>query len=369
MSKWRVLGVLPLLLAGCSGDDKTEAPQETEEPPCAEGFCVQDPLVTEDGRDLRTDLLATDRIQAPVWNVGDVFEQHMFFGRDDRAGQHVQTMVVAAGNDGYTIATSDEAAARFESVYDYPFLGHIGKGLEISAFQSDWSGMYSFPLTDGTQWSGSIDDLINWNSYYYLPDFDLQMTASYADAIDTPHGDFPGFWIEAYTQDDDLLARYNYVPAVGWFSHLWLFDVETENPDDIMFHAMSMGTSKNYTGPYYTATSETVFEDLFGVFPPLVEGDPTPKTFDFPDDQSAMMGIILPMAAPGSMDVRVTDPDGFTESHSYSQFNMDGRGFDVFLFEADPLPGEWQVQDLGAGVYFGAYVWLNAVAVTSTELA
>lgn len=358
-------------LAGCAGSGDEPA-ADADEPACEGGFCGQETVDAGDGRDLRTDLTVEDAVPAPAWEVGDVFEQHMFFGKDDLEGTHIQTMVVETDGSGSVLATSDEEAARFEATYDYPILGRIGAQLETTAFGSDWSWMYRFPLQDGATWTGSVEGLINWNTYNFSG-FDITLQATYDEAIDTPHGDFPGLWIEGTTEDGELLARYNYVPAIGWFSHFWLYDWDTQEPEDFMFHAMSMGTSKNYTGPFYQAEAEAVMDDFFGVFPNpgnpagSVQGQPGPRDFTVPESDR-VMGIAVPIAFPGRTEIVVTEPDEDQTTYAYQQLGADGPGFDVYFIDQETEVGGWQAEFRNAAVFTGAYLWLSAVTVEEGSL-
>ncbi len=355
-------------LAGCT-EPVAEVPEPEPEACAGDGICGQAAVTSEDGRDLRTDLTAQDKLGAPVWQVGDVFEQHMFFGADDLEGRHIQTMVID-DSSGYTIATTDPSAARDSAVYDFPILGHIGDGLETSFFGSEWPTMYQWPLQDGATWSGNMEQLINWNSYSFT-DFDLTMTAQYDSAIDTPNGDFPGFWIDAVTADGDLLVRYNYVPAVGWFSHLWMYDIETEDPDDIMFHAMSMGTWKDFNGTYYTAEATSVLEQFWGVFPDPngpAQGEPQPQDFTIPSDADHMIGIVVPIAVYGRTEVTLTEPDTETNRYVHQNADQERAQFSVFFVDEEAEHGTWNSRIVGTGVATGAYVWINAVTTIPADL-
>lgn len=366
MARALVVTIL-ILLAGCAASPD---PVIDETPPlacAAEGVCGQNGQLTEDGRDLRTDLTTADVVKAPKWARGDVFEQHLFLGSRDAEGTHIQTVVIDTSG-GYRIATPDEASARYEAVYDLPVLGDIGPGLETTAFGADWSWMYDFPLSDGKTWTASVEQLMNWNTYSFT-DYDLTMTVSYEANIDTPKGDFPGFWIEAITQDGDKLARYNYVPAIGWFSHFWLYDLDNGG-DSFMLHAMSMGTSKNYTGAYFEADATTVIEHFQGVFPDPagpVQGDPAPQDFQV-QESDRFMGFIVPIAVGGQMDVTLTDPNGVATTYGYQQLGMDGPGFQVAFIDDEPIVGGWQMRAVGAGVATGVYLWLNTVTLTGSTL-
>ncbi len=364
----RVLAaVLILLLAGCAEPPALEEPDEVADACVAEGVCGEAEILAEDGRDLRTDLTAEDRLDAPEWDLGDVFEQHLFLGQNDKAGTHIQTIVIEADR-GYTIATPDEQSAVDEAVYDLPILGNIGPELQTTGFGSDWSWMYDFPLSDGKTWQGRVEGLLNFNTYSFR-DHELTMLAEYDAAIDTPRGAFPGFWITATDADGDVLARYNYVPAIGWFSHFWLYDLDNGG-DTFSFHAMSMGTSKGYTGPFITASAETVLDHWSGVFPDLagpIQGDPLPQAFTMPESDR-MVGIVVPIAVGGQTQVTLTAPSGDPSTYTYQQLSFDGPGFTVIWLDEDAQPGAWEMRTVGVGLAAGAYVWLSAVTVTDQML-
>lgn len=382
------LTLIVTALAGCSDDGGGDHDDSLlSDDPCAdataadaEGFCGQDAVLDDAGvRDLRNDLTAEDTLKAPKWQVGDVFEQHMYFGKADTAGSHIQTMVIDDAGDCYTIATSDQEAARSESVYDYPILGCIGKqSLETSAFGTDWSWMYEFPLKDGKSWTATIESIINWNTYSFRT-FEVTFDVEYDAAIDTPKGDYPGFWITGTTADGEKLLYYNYVPAVGWFSHFWIYDLDSaDDPDDIMFHSMSMGTWKGYTGEYYLDESETLVDEFvgFGVNPEdptSVTGNldtlPAPIQFDVAETAQHMLGVVVPIAVMGRTDVLLMDPE-----NNYDQYSQENtaEGDDVFsvnFIDRAATAGTWTVESLGVSPFFwGSYVWIEAITEMVYEL-
>ncbi len=377
--------LVPAVFAGClGGDDTPKAPALPSPGECAaEGVCGAAPVVDETtGRDLRTALTADDTLMAPDWQIGDVFEQHIYYGANDQAGEHIVTMVVGeVDGDCYQLGTTSQIAAKTEATFDLPVLGCIGiEHLQTSALGVDWSWMYEFPLQDGKTWDGSVQGLFNWNDNSFQ-NYEFTLTASYSPAINTPHGDFPGFWISGNLQDGQQLLYYNYVPAVGWFSHFWMYDLSSEAADDIMFHAMSMGTSKGFTGTYYLDESDEVIES-FMFAAPLVfgESDPLVGTFTVPDGATYLKGVIAPIACPGQSEVRIVDPgNAVTEySHTYegdpqacSEASEDGNpdpaAYTVHWYDEASTSGEWKVAVVGAGL-FGAYVWLQAITEKSYEL-
>ncbi|MBW3581708.1 MAG: hypothetical protein KY455_01295 [Euryarchaeota archaeon] len=383
-----VLVLALVALSGCVGEE--DAPMDevkAQADKCvATDVCGAKAVLDETGRDLRTDLTAEDELPAPTWEVGDVFEQHIYYGNADQNGEHIVTMVVDDGGDCYTVATTSQNAAKFEVVFDLPILGCIEKEhLQTSAFDTDWDWMYDFPLTDGKTWDGKLDFLFNWNDNGIL-NYEFTLTAAYASKIDTEKGDFPGFVITGVTAEGEELLRYNYVPAVGWFSHFWIYDLTTDVSEDVIFHAMSMGRSSGYVGPYYVDESVGGVEaELFPtgfIFQAAFQQNvvtPTPpvRQFTVPEDATYLKGVIVPVACGGQSHVSLIDPANkktdYSHAHDDPAYCRDAGGFDPALYtinfyDEPAVPGEWKITVAPAAFFGGVVAVLTAIKEVQYEL-
>ncbi len=378
-----LMGLLLALvtLSGCiGGEEVEEAPSidEIREACVADGVCGSEAVVdVETGRDLRVDLTAEDSLEAPTWKVGDVFEQHVYYGSRDTSGEHIQTMVVDDSGSCYQFGTTSQNAASTEAANDLPFLGCIDKDLTTTAFGEDWSWMYDFPLEDGKTWTGSWDRLYNWNNNNLITN-SFTLTSTYEAKVNTPKGDFPGFIIVGIDDESgEELLRYNYVPAVGWFSHFWLYDLTTPDTSDVVLHMMSMGRSDGYTGPYYIDESKEVLEA--GVFPAGV------ATFTVSDSATYLKGIYVTVACPGrTVSALITPSNQYaTYEHEFQgdpttctgNLPVIGSGDDippsdqytVHMIDQAAEAGEYRIAAASSGVG-GVFAWLFEITEIQYEL-
>lgn len=366
-------------LSGCVSEDDAPTTDDAlaDVKECANADTCGQAVLGDDGRDLRTELVANDTLDAPEWSVGDVFEQHVYYGSEDTGGTHIKTMVVEDQGDCMMIATDNKEAAKFEATFDLPILGCIGKeSLKTTAFDEDWSWMYDFPLEDGKSWDGAFEFMYNWNTNGFIAE-EFTLTASYAEAIDTPFGDYPGFQIEGVTDDGENILSYNYVPAVGWFSHFWIWDISTPEDGDVVFHAMSMGNSKGYEGVYYIDESTQVIENFIAPFALFEGGEAAMAEFSVPEGATYLKGIVAPIACPGQSIARLTSPSGQQTEYTHEYKGEpadctkitemeegdtpDTAWFSIYMYDETAEPGDWRAIAGGTGPFSGAYISLMAV--------
>lgn len=384
-----VLALMSVALAGCVSEPEDLAVEPTDPEECLgeeKKLCGGDAILDDAGRDLRTDLTANDTLPAPKWEVGDVFEQHLYYGTADTRGEHIQTMVVDDSGGCYQFGTTSQLAARTEATYDLPILGCIGKDkLGTTGFGADWAWMYDFPLQDGKTWEGSVSWMFNWNSNSFVQ-ADFTLTATYAPAINTFTGDFPGFLISGVTEDGEEILSYNYVPAVGWFSHFWMYDLDTEDPEDIVFHAMSMGTAEGFTGTYYIDESETAVQSWF--MPPLsvMASEDVEPLFTVPEGTTYLKGVVVPIACFGASKVVLASPGNQQQQFDHQHMDAaacaeimqamssgqvdtpDPRMFTIYHVDQPAEAGDWRVFNVPTGGFAGYFIWLDAVTEVAYEL-
>lgn len=339
-----VVAVLPL--AGCVETPAAPAPLAADAPI----------LTAEDGRDLRTQLQASDQVAAPQWRVGDWFGHHVFFGNDDSTGRHYSTMVVEDRGDEWVLATDDRQAAKEDAVFDIPILGPIQKAdLSTTGLGADWK-FYQFPLTHGSSWVHAFPTTEGGDS---VP---ITFTATYDPDIPTPDGERPGFEIRGTPEDGRLLFSYDYVPDIGWYAHFFLYDIETEDPDDFFFHVSSMGHGSGWTGTYYTDAAKLLVESFGGVAvdpnsPANSFAQPAPpERFTMDPEADYLFGFAFAFAFAGVVEMVLVDPDG--NRHELRAVGAPDGGADLEV-DMPAVPGEWTAAAVGAGAVaiHGAFLW------------
>jgi hypothetical protein len=353
--KLLALALAFLLAAGC-----TDAPQiETDLTDGAtDGLNVG-------GRDLRTDLLASDEVPAPEWKVGDWFGHHVFAEGLPSGGVHFDTMVVEDRGNMWIMATDNKAVAKFEAVWDIPMLGEIRKSdLSTTAFGQEWR-LYEFPLKNNHTWARTI---LDFNSGRELP---TTFTATYNPAIATPDGPRPGFDIVGVT-DGKVLFRYDYVPAVGWYAHFYYYDVDSTT-GAFLFHVMNMGRGSDWTGTYYLSAAKALVQQHGGMA--VDPGNPTnyflePKPyspFTVAAEATYVYGFLGAFAWTGAYEVLLLDPNN--AKHEIQVVGPPPEGAGKFQeFDVPAVAGEWKLFAIGAGVAAIHFVFLFEVTETAHTL-
>lgn len=356
-------------VSGCLGGDDgatdVDLPEATD---------IDPEFQAEDGRDLRVALLEDDILPGPEWEIGESFGHHVFLGADDDEGIHINTIVVEDRGDSWFLATDDTEMAWVEGAFDIPILGEFKKSdLSTTGFGSAWDWMYEFPMSHEKTWTGTV----------YVPDFETgeaegvstTFTATYNAGVTTSQGVRPGFDIEGVTAEGDVLVTYNYVPAVAWYSHFWMWDLATEDPDDFYFHVMDMGHEKNWTGTYYV--TEAVFATNHMNFVgaevnpddpaqvPEVYTDLNPyATFTIADTATHMYGFAFSGAFAGAHATVLVDPN-----NEVIPLPAAGAPFEFteFEFYEEAVAGTWTIATVGAGVtVFGGAMIIELTEDTRT---
>ncbi len=332
-------------LSGCT-DDAAETP--TVEPDG--GFQIS----TEDGlRDLREDLTIDDAAPAPEWKVGDWWGHHFFFGSEDTAGSHINTVIVEDRGNDWFLATDDSEVAMWESTWDFPMLGTLSKSdLSTTAFDLPWQ-LYQFPMSHGDTWDFEVSTLSAAGN--------LQATieAVYNPSIATPYGNKPGFDLIGTNSDGVVVVESDYVPAIGWYSQLTVYDPTTEDPEDFAIRILSMGFGEDFEGVYYVHEAEQKIYDFWYVTPFDASNSSPPhsESFTIGDSSDTVYGAILVIAGGGTSMAGLVDPNGEAETWQVQHLENDEEGAGAFgWIEAASVPGDWNFGWAGAGAFSAAFV-------------
>lgn len=358
-----VLLLVASLAAGCIGGD--EALEE------ATGDQI-DTSATDEATDGATAATADgplgpdDVIEGPDWEVGQWFGYHVFFGMEDDEGVHYNAVVTEDRGSEWFVATDNQDAAKFEAIFDLFLLGSFSKQDLSTTSEGEPFTWYEWPLEDNATWTAPIDvgAMVGGQSEV----IDVTFTATYDPAIPTQDGQKPGFDIEGRTAEGNLTMSYDYVPHLGWFGHLFIYDPDTDG-DDWVLHIMTMGSGTGWTGTYYVSEATELFAHTsdVGADPSgNVRADPSPAASGTVGDQADYVtGFAYAYAFGGAHETAVADPEG--ELH---EFQAVGAPFGVSFgfLDTDAIPGDWHVATLGAGVAAGGGVFLWEITETTGQL-
>lgn len=330
---------------------------------------ASDAYTTDEGRDLRTDLLATDVLDAPAWHVGHYFSYHIFM---DGFQYHWNATVAEDRDSKWFLAPDDKTTAMYEAMFDFPLLGEFAKSDLTTTDAGNPFYWYEFPLTDNKTWTrtSTVTDLETGEAATY----ELTYTTKYNPAIPILEGQMPattqvnrpGFDVFVRTDNGTLFAKYDYVPAIGWFAHYFQYDPTTGDADpgdmDWTMHMTTMGTIMGWSGMAYVDTPRVVLDKFQHVGADPSGGLTTQlqphNTFTIEDTATYVMGYFFAFAYMGDSQVVITDPNNRVRDEHYEARDLDANinnyAENGDLFFSDAIPGEWKVEFASAGATAGA---------------
>lgn len=357
-----------VLLTGCAVDTQDPVePSETAPDP------VPRPQIVE--RDVPVRLTADSEVGPPVWEVGTAFGQHYYYGSNDTEGRHVTTVVVDDTGPSYVLAATDQRLAREEAMWDLPLVGTYDKEtLATTAFGADWDWWFDFPLYDGKTWSRDLrlPDLFDGPSVLGV-DFKVR----YDPDIVSNGKKTAGFHITGTTSEDFLLFAYDYVPAIGWYDHFYWYDVFGDDPERWLFHGMSMGVQKDWSGTYYIDEARQVLDYESIVYPDPIDLEMEPRptaTFNVSEEAAYLMGSVYSFAYLGHNSVVLVTPSDEMRTYDATHTEFDPTlsrwpdGEHTAIDEAAEA-GEWRVLHVGAAVSQIARVDLHEIIENRYEIA
>lgn len=332
--------LLASVLAGCLGDDSDEPehPEPTDSPEEGESPSPDEKVE----RDLRFDLTEDDEVDAPSWGVGDWFQFEFDYHGAGLQAEEFDAVVVENRSDSWLLATDNRRISKEHSLWQMPqFLGDIRKvDLGTTGRVAQWDWLYEFPIHHNKTWEADMESYSVSGQTNTIP---LTMNANYTADIEAPRGGRPGFVIEARS-DGYLIAKYDYVPDIGWFSQLLL---SSPNPDNWLAELKTKDHGADWNGSYYVHEAELVFQHT-NTFPPSGSGQPV-NDFLVADDAALVSGYIGVLVDSGAQEVKIEPPEG--EPVQASVFSPAGVAIHEERFEVDAEGGTWDVLTPGVGMF------------------
>ncbi len=358
-----VLLLVASLAAGCIGGDETlEAATGQDEGTIDPEGPARTTAEIMEGAPLGPDAI----LQGPDWEVGQWFGYHVFFGMEDDEGVHYNAIVTEDRGSDWFVATDEPEAAKYEALFDLALLGTFSKSDLDTTEGGEPFTWYDWPLEDNATWQAPID--VGALSGGQSRVVDVTFTATYDPGIATQDGDKPGFEIVGRTAEGNLTMTYDYVPAIGWFAHLFIYDPDTDGQDWVM-HIMTMGSGDGWEGTYYVSEATELFahSNAVGADPSgSTTADPNPvASGTVSEDATYVSGYAYSYAYGGAHETAIEDPSG--ETHEFRAVGAPFALSSAFM-DTEAIPGEWRLATLGAGVAAGGGVFLWEVTETTGEL-
>lgn len=263
------------------------------------------------------------------------------------------TIVADETPQAYLFEVDEPNVAVFESMWQWSTIGPHDKHELTERTDEDAFVYYEFPLHDGKTWS----------TVWTLSGEDIEVThqATYHEAIDTGEGTFPGFEIEAST-DDAGTWSYDYVPAIGWMTHL-----SFERSDGVTEFELDLtGWGDGWEGTTYSADVDlltSTFQSVRAIPEPGAEPNPH-AAFEASEGLDRLFLQTAAWASAGASQTTIVDPTGTIEQEQAVNPEPDG----AFAYSADfyePHPGAWNVLFTSAGANTGG--WVAAWGATLSE--
>lgn len=334
----RLACALVLLLAGaagCIGGDADRTADANQTP--VESTDTQTPASTADAT------IGPDTVvEGPEWSVGQWFGYHVFFGENDTEGIHYDSAVVDDTGDAWRLAPADPFLSKIEAVQDLPFLGTFSKRDLSTTSGGEPFQWYDWPLEANKTWTDTAS--------VFGEEVEVTFNVTYAPSIETQDGSHPGFEITGVTDDGERYIDYDYVPNLGWFGHLFLYELDGEPEDDPSWylHIMTMGAGNAWTGTAYVDEATQLVDHFNGVAPPfLVEPNPH-ASFTVTDEATHLLAFAWSSAATGAHETMLVAPNGTAYPLTAAAGPMGFSAASQQILQP-ASPGQWELATAGAG--------------------
>lgn len=231
---------------------------------------------------------------------------------------HLALVVDEASEDGYRLGTNTTSG-----FFGLPFTGNMTSDLNPEVAGETWR-MFDFPLEEGKAWEQEL----------FGHTVKTKVTTG---TVDLPAGDeVPAYTMEARTYGQ-VLARYTYVPAVGWMDRLTLWDPGT---GEEILHAELTGHGASYDDAYYVTEPLEVVEVTYP--------GPLPGAVDVrvPPGYEKVTAFLKVEGTAGALQARFLDPHG----REVLGARVVGTGLATDRAELPPRWGTWTLEHEGTGV-------------------
>lgn len=320
-----------LLLSGCIG-------AQTPEDEAVAQSVVPEATPPTTGATAEAPPAAPVDVDVPAWRVGDAWTVENFGFSSTSC-----TYAVTADASAYTLSPTCEDNAYADAMFDVSYLGEIRKSDLAGAQRGTPVQFFAFPLTDGKTWTTQWDDIT------------VTLTAKFTPALVAPGlGSGPGYTIVGTTPDGDEYVKYDYSPALKWWT-------------GITFEGGNYGLKvtrfqENWTGTYKTALANEVYSHA-----PPTAGVFVPGTFTVAEGQTVLLVMFQGGAQMGyGYSIRLVDPAGNVAWEAQDV----GQATQTFSFATlSATPGDWRVVAAGSYNPDGGGFELQAFEVLVTDVA
>lgn len=314
--------LLVMALAGC-----------TVEPPRVEGRLpsAQAPDIPQAGAgpqqgrpDLDPNLTAEAvLLPAPVWVRGDAWNFNVAVGGQGAGATGSQRFVVYdETSTDYLIAATDPDDAAAQAFFGRSLPGRVNKQFLSGYDQGIGTRYLDFPLQTNKTWN------------LHVRSTDYLVKANFTRTLE---GRGPGFAIDGASPAGDRVSL-AYAPSAKWMTRFQLLDPRGQS----LFQRTLTSHAANYTGPYYTAKAEDLFD---GERNGTAAGQPPVDTF--PQGRPyTTLHLFFEASGQGTADVRVVDPAG------QLRFNFTSASTTFVSTQEADMPsaqGQWRVSWVLAG--------------------
>lgn len=338
-------------LAGCVGGEDAPTEATSTDPDGTGSTAVEEGSTARGSAGQAVELGRNDTVEGPSWQVGQWFGYHIFFGPNDTEGFHYDSAVVEDTGDAWLLAPANRTLSKLEAMWDLPVLGSFSKQDLSTTQDGEPFAWYDWPLFHNKTWTDTTQ--------LFGDELKLTFNVTYDPSISTADGSHPGFSIRGITEGGERYIDYDYVPHLGWFGHLYLYEIDGEVDEDPPWylHVMTMGAGMNWTGTAYVDHPTPLIEHFNGMAPPFfVEPNPH-ASFTVSSEATHILGFAWSSAYTGAHETMLVDPEDNVRHFEAIAPPMSSAAQGQIILQP-AIAGQWEVVTAGAGQWAGGGVSL-----------
>ena len=288
---------------------------------------------------------AASNITSLPWTLGESWDQRFYIGASDTEGLPIKAIVAEKGGKGeFHVATDNNETAALDAAFFFQTLGWFrpGAGGLTASEQGSYSWpWYRFPMAAGDVWQATMKNVDDLGAVYTV-EVKANVTALAGGKFAT----------ELRSLDGGLIAKYDYDPALHWFSEFSLFDYRAPepNPTEPRFRIVNSAHATGWNGTWYEATAALLLSKSFDQPAPPNVTQPDPSyTFPMAAEQDHLLAFPFAYAVAGAWATQVVAPDGrHYEVPAYGAPGGAGIADSLYVKGA---AGDWRVISQGAGAF------------------